>query len=407
MEKEDVPQIVEEHQLKLMQQEEELARLRRDQRQMSKLLSLLEGLSSELDLKTLLQKIVVSAVELLNADSGAIGLVDEERRVVRHQALHNVPEALLNVDFREGVGISGQVYALKRPVIVRDYGNTVKIPIDDPRMRRIKASLSVPIWWQGRMIGVFTISSDQPDHVFGERDLEVLSLFAKHVAIAIENARLYAEAERLAHLDERNRIARELHDSVSQSLFTLVLMADAIRGFLRTGRQDAIPTAEMLYQTARDTLAEMRALIYELRPAAVESEGLVTALRKLTDTLKTRHGLSIEVHRYGGLQHLTQAQEDALFRIAQEALYNAVKHAQASRVTVELHLGVDEAHLTITDDGVGLQTHDTASDLLEDIGSGGMGFITMRERVNQLGGSLIVRAGPDCGLQVQARVPLG
>lgn len=401
-------QIIEEHQAQLIRQEEELATLRRDQRQMSKLLSLLEGLSSELDLKALLQKIVVSAVELLNADAGAIGFVDEERQAVRHQALYNVPEALFDVDFREGVGLSGQVYALKRPVIVKDYGATFKIPIDDPRMRRIKASMCVPIWWQGRMIGVFSISSDNPDHVFGERDLDVLSLFAKHVAIAIENARLYADAERLAHLNERNRIARELHDSVSQSLFTFVLMADAIRGFLRTGNQaEAIPTAEMLYQTARDTLAEMRALIYELRPAALTGEGLVTGLRKLADTLKIRHGLSIEVHRYGGHQHLTQAQEDALFRIAQEALYNTVKHAQASRATVELQLNPDEACLTITDDGLGLQTQDTGVDPLESIGSGGIGFMTMRERVNQLGGRLTVSTGPDCGLQVLARIPLG
>ena len=405
MEIDNILQMNEEHQAILMRQEEELTKLRRDRRQMSKLLSLLEGLSSELDLKALLQKIVVSAVELLNADSGAIGFVDEERCAVRHQALHNVPEALLDVDFREGVGLSGQVYALKRPVIVKDYGNTFKIPIDDPRMRRIKASMGVPIWWQGRMIGVFSISSDQPDHVFGEHDLEVLSLFAKHVAIAIENARLYGKAERLAHLDERNRIARELHDSVSQSLFTLVLMADAVRGFLRKGHQDAASTAEMLYQTARDTLAEMRTLIYELRPAALEGEGLVAALQKLVDTLKTRHGLMVEIHRYG-VQRLTQEQENALFRIAREALYNVVKHAQASRVTVELHLGPDEVRLTIIDDGVGLHTQDTVSDSIEDIGSGGIGFITMRKRAKQLGGRLIVKAAPDCGLQVQARIPL-
>jgi signal transduction histidine kinase len=405
MENENLHQLVEEHQRKLKRQKQELAKLRRDQRQMSKLLSLLEGLSSELDLTTLLQKIVVSAVELLDADSGAIGLVDEERHAVRHQALHNVPEALLDVDFTEGVGLSGQVFALKRPVIVKDYGSTMEIPIDDPRMRRIKASMGVPIWWQGHMIGVFSISSDQPDHVFGERDLDVLSLFAKHVAIAIENARLYAEAERLAHLDERNRIARELHDSVSQSLFTLVLMADALRGFLRTGHQEADSTAETLYQTARDTLAEMRALIYELRPAALEDEGLVTALRKLADTLKTRHGLSIVVHR-NGIQHLTQRQETALFRIAQEALYNAVKHAQASQVTVELHLGTEEICLTITDNGVGLQSQHSTVVPPEGVGRSGIGFITMRERANQLGGHLIVSPAPDCGLQVQARIPL-
>lgn len=377
----------------------------RDLRQMNTLLSLVEAMSSELDLKPLLQKMTVSAVELLGAEQGAIGLVDEARRAIRHQALHNLPEALFEIDFAEGVGISGQVYACKRPVIVRDYGHQVQLPLDDERMRRIKAAVSVPIWWQSRLIGVFSIGTCAPDRVFDEHDVEALSLFARHAAIAIANARLYAEAGRVAHLEERNRIARELHDSVTQSLFTIVLMADAVRNFLRTGQEDPAPTAELLYQAARDALTEMRALIYELRPAALEGEGLITALRKLAGAVQTRHRLAVEVRQHG-VRRLAPEQEEALFRIAQEALANVVKHAHASRAVVELRLMESEALLTVTDDGIGLRHLVSPASPAKQPASSGLGLISMRERVEQLQGCLTVSPAPNRGTQVQARVPL-
>ena len=336
----------------LARRDRQIAGMERSLQQLNTLLSLIEALSSELDLDPLLRKMVVNAVELLGAEQGAIGLVDEERHAVRHKALHNLPQALLRIDFTEGVGISGQVYALRRPVIVNNYGRQVQLPLDDEAMRRIRSAVSVPIWWQGRMIGVFSIGTSSPRRVFDERDVEVLSLFAKHAAIAIENARLYGEAERLAHLNERHAIARELHDSVTQSLFTILLMADAARNYLRTGQEDPSVTVELLYQAARDALTEMRALIYQLRPAPLEGEGLITALRKLADATQARHGLSVEV-RQAGLRRLPPEMEDALFRIAQEALHNAVKHAQAKRVVVELRLTEDEAALTVADDGGG------------------------------------------------------
>ncbi|HBY98493.1 MAG: GAF domain-containing sensor histidine kinase [Ardenticatenaceae bacterium] len=390
---------------RLDRREHQLATMERDLRQLNTLLSLVEAMSSELDLKPLLQKMTVSAVELLGAQQGAIGLVDEARHAVRHQALYNLPEALFDIDFAEGVGISGQVYAVKCPVIVRDYGGQVQLPLDNDAMRRIKAAVSVPIWWQGRMIGVFSIGTYASDRVFDEHDVEVLALFAKHAAIAIQKARLYAEAGRLAHLEERHRIARELHDSVTQSLFTIVLMADAVRNFLRTGYEDPTTTAELLYQTARDALTEMRALIYELRPAALEGEGLITALRKLAGAVQIRHGLAVEV-RQQGLRRLSPEQEEGLFRIAQEALYNVVKHAQASRAVVELRLTENEALLIVTDDGVGFNQMASPPSLSKQTPYSGLGLTSMRERAEQLRGCLNVSPAPNRGTQVRARVPL-
>jgi signal transduction histidine kinase len=297
------------------------------------------------------------------------------------------------------------VYALKRPVIVHDYGRQVRLPINDERMRRIRAAVSVPIWWQSRMIGVFSIGTSAHERVFDEHDAEVLALFAKHAAIAIENARLYADVERLAHLEERNRIARELHDSVTQSLFTIVLMADAVRNYLHSGQADPTQTAEMLYQVARDALTEMRALIYELRSAALEGEGLITALRKLASAVHTRHGLLVEV-RQSGMRRLLPEYEEALFRIAQEALHNAVKHAQASRAVVELRLDENEACLVVSDDGVGFDVPALAVDRRRSAVNTRLGLITMRERAEQLRGRLTIHSAPQRGTCIEARLPL-
>ncbi|HJO32617.1 MAG TPA: GAF domain-containing sensor histidine kinase [Anaerolineales bacterium] len=393
-----------EHPESLRQRDEELAVLRRDNRRLTTLLHLVEAMSAELDLTTLLEKMVVSAVDLLHAKQGAIGLVDEERSAIRHRALHNLPEALLDIDFAEGVGISGQVYALKRPVIVDNYGEQVNLPVDDSDMRQIRAAVSVPIWWQDRLNGVFSIGTDDPTRAFGAQDVAALELFAKHAAIAIENARLYEHAERLAQIDERNRLARELHDSVTQSLFTIVLMTDAIRNYLQGG-EDAAPTAELLYQTARDTLTEMRALIYELRPAALEGEGLITALRKLGQAIQTRHQLEVKVRQYG-IQRLTQEQEEALFRVAQEALHNVVKHARARRAEIELHLSAKEIRLVVKDNGIGMEPRPTHRSRKRQTRSGGMGFSIMRERLAGLGGDFRVRADASIGLQIDACVPL-
>ncbi len=382
---------------RLEQREQELAAMRRDQQSLNTLLSLVEAMSSELDLDQLLKKMVISAVDLLGASNGAIGLVDEERRVIHHPALYNLPAELINIDVTEGVGISGQVYALKRPVIIRDYGSQVWIPLEDARMREIKAAMSVPIWWQGRLIGVFSIGTTDPNRIFDNRDVDTLAQFAKHAAIAIENARLYGETKRLAHLDERNRIARELHDSVTQSLFTVVLMADAVRNFLRDG-QDAAPTAELLYQTARDALNEMRALIYELRPAALESDGLVTALGKMANVVRTSHGLPIEM-RHENARRISPDREEALYRIAQEALNNVVKHAHASHAAIELDVTVNQARLVVSDDGIGF-------DQTAQPPRTGLGLVTMRERAEQLGGCLIVWSALQGGTRVEARMPL-
>ncbi len=389
----------------LARRDQQITDLERRLQQLNTLLSLIEALSSELDLDSLLRKMAVNAVELLGAEQGAIGLVDEERHAVRHKALHNLPPALLHIDFAEGVGISGQVYALRRPVIVNDYGRQVQLPLDDEVMRRIRSAVSVPIWWQGRMIGVFSIGTNSPRRVFDERDVDVLSLYAKHAAIAIENARLYGEAERLAHLDERHAIARELHDSVTQSLFTILLMADAARNYLRTGQEDPSTTVELLYQAARDALTEMRALIYQLRPAPLEGEGLITALRKLADATQARHGLPVEV-RQAGLRRLPAEVEDALFRITQEALHNAVKHAQAGRAVVELRLTEDEAALTVVDDGGGFDPAGLPSRRPPSASQAGLGLVTMRERAEQLGGCLTVNSAPHSGTRVEARLPL-
>ncbi|MFL5807191.1 MAG: sensor histidine kinase [Roseiflexaceae bacterium] len=207
-----------------------------------------------------------------------------------------------------------------------------------------------------------------------------------------------AQAEELAAVDERNRLARELHDSLTQTLYSLTLQAEAAARELAAGT--AAQTSEQLRairQMAQQALGEMRALLFELRPPNLEAEGLAGALQERLDAVEARAGLETALI-IDGDEALPAAIEDGLYRIAQEALNNVLKHAQARHVNVSLRNENGAIELEITDDGRGLDP--TASRT-----RGGMGLRGMEERAAQLGGRLTVRSAPGAGTHILVEVP--
>jgi signal transduction histidine kinase len=199
--------------------------------------------------------------------------------------------------------------------------------------------------------------------------------------------------------EERNRLARELHDSVTQSLFSMTLISQALPRILERDPAVAQERIERLNELGRNALAEMRALIFQLRPAALEEEGLATALRKHTAGFQAREGIAVEL-RIEGERRLPAPVEEGIFRVAQEALNNVAKHARARHVAVHLEIGVADARLTVTDDGVGF---DGAA-----LGTGRrtLGLTSMRERAALLGGTCAVESAPNRGTTVRFQVPL-
>ncbi len=233
---------------------------------------------------------------------------------------------------------------------------------------------------------------------YTRRHADLALAFANQAAIAIENARLFEQAQSAAILEERQRLARELHDSVSQALYGIILGADAARSLLERDPGRVAEPLDYLSSLAEAGLAEMRALIFELRPESLESEGLVTALEKRAEALKARHETEVKTD-LSGEPRVSQEAKEALYRVAQEALHNTVKHSRATTVALRLGQGAGFVSLTVQDDGVGF---DPAGDF-----PGHLGLKSMRERAERLGGTLELESSPGKGTRVRMRIPDG
>jgi PAS domain S-box-containing protein len=261
----------------------------------------------------------------------------------------------------------------------------------------IQTAMWIPLIVKRNVIGGLGVAHSEAG-CFTERHATLALTLANQAAIAIENARLYEQAQALATLQERQRLARELHDSVTQSLYSLTLLAEAGRRLAEAGNWGRVQTyLGRLGQTAQQSLKEMRLLVYELRPLALAQEGLVGALQQRLDTVEGRAGVEARLFVEGALQ-LPAAVEDGLYRIAQEALNNALKHAAATCTTVRIRAEADRVELQVTDNGCGF---DPAA--LND--KGGLGLNNLRERAANLKGVLSISSSPGQGTTVKAQIP--
>lgn len=238
--------------------------------------------------------------------------------------------------------------------------------------------------------------------VLGDDDRGYLTALADQAAVAVRNSTLYRTAEQTAALEERHRLARELHDSVSQALFSMTLHARTAQRHLETaGLAADHPVAveiDQIHGLTQAALAEMRALIFELRPGALEAEGLTAALAKQAAAVAAREQLVVDVHGPEIWVRLGPVIEEHLYRIALEALHNTVKHAGAEHVDVHLEICDTALELRVSDDGVGF---DPRLDR-----PGHLGLRTMRERTDAIGATLAIDSGPGRGSTVTVIVPL-
>jgi signal transduction histidine kinase len=239
-------------------------------------------------------------------------------------------------------------------------------------------------------------------HDLDDDDRGYLTALADQAAVAVRNSTLYRAAEQNAALEERHRLARELHDSVSQALFSMTLHARTAERHLEiAGLAADHPLAveiEQLHGLTQAALAEMRALIFELRPGALEAEGLVAALEKQAAAVAAREQLAVHVHGPDGWIRLDPTVEEHLYRIALEALHNTVKHAGAERVNVHLEIGDTVLELRVSDDGAGF---DPRLDR-----PGHLGLRTMRERSDAVGATFGIDSAAGRGSTVTVTLPL-
>ena len=262
--------------------------------------------------------------------------------------------------------------------------------------RHLESALAVPLVVRGTIIGLLAVGSDQAGRDFSTAEISLAETVAGDIAGAIENARLYEQAQETGAHEERNRLARDLHDAVTQTIYSATLIGEALPSVWERDPEEGQRNLLKLRQLVRGALAEMRTLLFELRPASLEHADLATLLRQLGDALTGRTRIPVELI-VDGEGEVPAEVKITLYRIAQEAFNNIAKHAGAERVKSLLRLEPDHVVLAIRDNGRGFDP--------EAIGPERMGVEIMRERAGSVGARLVVRSEPGQGTRILVSWP--
>ncbi len=360
------------------------------------------AVAAELSVEEVLQRLVHAARELAAARFAALGLPDGEggfRRFLTSGMSDELVASLGPLPRQHGV--LGAMLEAEAPYRARDVRAHPRFrgwwPEGHPDMRSF---LGVPIVVQEGVIGAFYLTEKIGAADFGDDDEALIGLLAAHAAIAITNARLYEESRELSVVAERNRLALDLHDAVSQKLFGLVLSAEAAATLLERDPVAAREQVVKLQASAQEALDELRSLVFELRPPDLERDGLCGALRKHVEMLRRVQQREIELDVDEVLPG-DAARDREVLRIAQEALQNALRHANAEHVVVRLHSDDGRLVLAVADDGVGFEPRGTG------LRSRRLGLTSMEERAQRIGGRLELRSAPGAGTTVRLEVDAG
>ncbi len=358
------------------------------------------SVAAERSVGSILQKLVDAARELAGARYSALGVPDGEGGFAQF-ITSGMSEKLIAAmgPLPRTHGLLGAILEAEEPYRTGDIHADPRFKGWWPRQHPdMHSFLGVPIVARSGVIGAFYLTEKQGLLEFDEDDEKVIVMLAAHAAITIENARLYERSRELSIVEERNRLARELHDSVSQKLFGLVLSAEAAATLLDRDGGEARAELERLRELAQEAMDELRSLVFELRPPALESEGLATALRKHVDVLRRVYRREITVEVAGAPRRAPDLERE-VFRIAQEALQNALRHADAGRLGVELAAADGLLELTVRDDGVGFDPEAVG------IRSRRLGLTSMEERAEAIGGTLRIESRAGAGTTVRLEVP--
>ena len=371
----------------------ENARLYEDMRSSARRFEALSRADSELfrslDLDAVLQSLVDVTVDILGVNVSMVTTWDVDSRVMTLRAWRNFGEPS-RAYIRDLFNRRTQSMDVPTVIVTEDVSQAGAHLVPIIEFEGLKALIEIPVVSPaGRPLGFLGVGYTT-EHHFDEAEQRLLTALAERAAVAITNAELYERAQQVASLEERQRLARELHDSVSQALYGIALGARTAQALLQRDPPAAEEPVDYILSLAETGLAEMRALIFELRPESLEKEGLVAAVRKQVESVQARHDLEIEF-RACEEPDMPLPLKEAVYRIAQESLTNVVKHSKATAVEIRLASTGAGLELEVTDDGVGF---DTAVDF-----PGHLGLHSMRERAEKAGGRLSIVSG-DSGTRV-------
>jgi PAS domain S-box-containing protein len=385
----------------------ELLERRVEQRtqELSTLLEISQTVASTLHLSTLLELIIDQLKRVIEHTTAGILILEDDALVMIGHRNHESgrPAYRIRYPLTDLKDVWDSV-RLSRGLIISDVRDDSPEATTFRRMvgydneggpSYIRSCLWAPLVVKGQEIGLLSITSRVLDG-FSSRDLMLATAIARQAAIAIDNARLFEQAQGKAALEERQKLARELHDSVSQALYGIALGAKTARTLLGRDPGQAVAPMDYVLSLAEAGLAEMRALIFELRPESLEVEGLVAALTKQTTGLSARYSIDIALDVVDEPDIPIESKE-ALYRIAQESMHNTIKHARASRIEITLSQLDADITIEVVDNGNGFDTDESFP--------GHLGLQSMRERAARLGGWLEIDSAPGEGTRILVGIP--
>jgi len=375
-------------------------KLRRRNKELSILNAIAEALNREVDLDQALRTALAQVAELLDLQTGWIWLLHQDSGESYLAAAQNLPPALIEMPQR----MEGSCYCLDT-YRAGDLEGAANINvITCSRLRKLvdgtdglRYHASIPLYAHNKKLGVLNVASTDWREL-SPNDLRLLHTVGDLLSIAIERARLFTESTQLGAVEERNRLAREIHDTLAQALTGIALKLESIDAMLESGTEpERIQQAtQQTLNLTRTTLEETRRSVLDLRAAPLEGRNLPEALTKLVDEWQQTQRAIASLEITGGNYPLPVRIEVGLYRIAQEALANVAQHAQAQQVDITLRISPAETYLIIEDDGQGFEP--------TRIPQGHFGLAGLNERAKLLGGTMKLESSPGQGTRIEVSV---
>ncbi|MEU2513663.1 GAF domain-containing sensor histidine kinase [Streptomyces syringium] len=363
------------------------------------------AMSRHLEVRDVLKTIVVSARELLDAEYAALGVPDDHGGFAQF-----VVDGISDEEWK-AIGPLPRQHGILAAMLQEATTQRLADVREDPRFEgwpdahpEMSDFLGMPVADGDEILGALFLANKRQAPsgpggcAFTAEDEELLGVLAQHAAIALTNARLYERSRELTIAGERARLAHELHDAVAQKLFSLRLTAQAATALVDRDPARAKGELQQVAQLAAEAADELRAAVVELRPAGLDEDGLVATLRTQVKVLDRAHAAHV-TFASKGVRALPAAQEEAMLRVAQEALHNALRHSGAARVEVVVSRVGPVVALRVTDDGQGFDPSAVRR------AGRHLGLVSMRDRASGVGGRLTVTSEPGKGTTIEMEVP--
>jgi signal transduction histidine kinase len=357
-----------------------------------------EKIIRSVTLDQVFRAIVEVAVQMLHADRSVVFVWDEKHGRVMPRVSHGfAPETLSVLTFEKGEGVVGRVLETGEPIIAVELDLVTLRP--DVRAaivaEGIHSFVHLPINVDGQIIGVFNVGFTRPEAIV-EDTVRLFTALVQRAALSIENMQLFEKTKELAVIEERNRVARDLHDSAKQKAFAALAQLGAVSGILKSDPSSAWSHLGEAENLVYEVIQELTFLIQEMYPMALKEKGLATTLREYVFEWENRNGVMINLIIQNP-RRMPLEMEQALYRMIQEALANVARHSQADKVNVSLSYNSENIDLIVEDNGRGFNSNHR---------SGGMGLRIIKERAESIGGQACVESALGQGTKIKITAPL-